>query len=100
MKVLKEGSVEAPKKWKAKVMCGKKDRYDKKGCGAVLGVTAKDLVMMYWEGTHFCHHYAAIKCPRCGKHNRVELPALVWEKFNTDEHRRKAIFDGFSDSVW
>ena len=97
MKVIKKGKVEERKNWK-KVTCQKDDKYDKEeGCGAILSVTVKDLVMMFFRGTHYRHYYTAIKCPQCGKHNRVMLPDSIWRKLNTEENRSKALFDGFSD---
>jgi len=83
--------------WKARVTCKKQDKYDSKGCEAVLEITVGDLVMLYWKGTHFTHYYAAVKCPCCGKHNAVELSDTIWKRFNVYANRRKAIFDGFSD---
>jgi len=99
MKVIKSGKVEKPENWKAKVTCKKKDELDSTGCGAVLTVTAKDLVMMYWHGTHSCHYYTAVKCPQCGKYNRAKIPDSVWKEFNTATNRKKAIFDGFDESI-
>lgn len=101
MKVVKSGMVPKPlilSAWKASITCEKKDTPDSKGCGAILEVEAKDLIMMYWKGSHFDHHYAAVKCPCCDKYNRVkEFPDALWQKFSTAERRAKAIFDGFSD---
>ncbi|HEY4474914.1 MAG TPA: hypothetical protein VJC06_03265 [Candidatus Paceibacterota bacterium] len=101
MEVVKDGKVGNPEEWKTEVICRKKDKFDEDGCGAVLSVTAKDLVMMYWHGTHFRHNYTAIRCPQCGKHNRIrDVPKLVWEKFNNVENRNKSISDGFSESIY
>ncbi len=101
VEVVKDGKVGNLDDWKVEVVCRKKDRFDKKGCGAVLVVNGQDLVMMYWHGTHFRHNYTAIKCSQCGKYNRVrDVPKPVWEKFNTTENRENAIFDGFNDSIY
>src|SRR3989338_6617129 len=101
MKVVKTGTVTKPpamSDWTASVTCEKKDKPDTNGCGAILEVKATDLIMMYWKGSHFDHHYAAVKCLCCNKYNKAkELPYALWEKFNTAERRAKAIFDGFSD---
>ena len=99
MRIIKKGNVQKPKNWKAEVTCGKKDELDGDGCGAVLSVAAKDLVMMYWHGTHSRHYYTAIKCPECEKYNRVDPPDPVLKQFNTATRRRKAIFDGFDEST-
>lgn len=101
VEVVKNGKVGNPDAYKTEVKCEKKDKFDKDGCGAVLAVTAQDLIMMYWHGTHFRHNYTAVRCPQCGKYNRVrDVPPLVWEKFNTVKNREKAIFDGFSESIY
>ena len=101
MKVLKDGEHGPPEDWSEELTCKKRDKYDKKGCGAVLQVTFEDLVMMYWHGTHFPHYYSAVKCPQCGKYNATKnLPNPLWVKFNTKARRRKAVFDGFSDSIY
>jgi len=101
MEVIKDGKVGDPDNWSAEVVCEKKDKFDRDGCSAILAVTAEDLTMMYWHGTHFRHNYAAIMCPQCGKYNRVrDVPKPVWLKFNTIENREGSIFDGFSESIY
>lgn len=98
MKVVSKGAVDS-ENWKASVICHKRDKPDREGCGAVLEVTKADLEMLFWRGSHFPHYYAAVKCPMCGKHNVPKnIPKPVWEKFNTDKNRIKAVFDGFSDA--
>lgn len=99
MEVIRDGNIGNPDDWKTEVTCEKKGGSDKDGCDAVLSITAKDLIMMYWEGTHFRHDYPAIRCPQCGKYNSVKVPDLVWEKFNTSKNRDESIFDGFSESI-
>ncbi|MEK7561172.1 MAG: hypothetical protein AAB539_04445 [Patescibacteria group bacterium] len=99
MEIVKDGAIGNPDDWKAEVVCGAKDGMDKDGCGAVMSITAGDLVIMYWHGTHFRHDYPAVRCPQCGKYSRVKIPTLVWEKLNTVKNRRKAIFDGFSEEI-
>ena len=103
MQIVKDGEVGNPDKWKAEVTCEKKDKFDTNGCSAVLSIILKDMIMMYFEGTHFRHYYTAIKCPRCGKYNRVkDVPVPVLKKFGYDTARRRksAIFDGFSESIY
>lgn len=100
MDIVKDGKIGSPDNWQAEISCEKKDKLDKSGCGAVLSVTVKDLLMMYWHGTHFRHDYPAVRCPQCGKYNRAEVPDLVWERFNTAKNRKKGIFDGFSESIY
>ena len=101
MEVVKDGKVGNPDNWKIEVVCEKKDKFDKDGCGAILAVTAEDLVMMYWHGTHFRHYYSGIMCSQCGKYNKVrDVPRPVWIKFSTAENKDKAIFDGFSESIY
>ena len=100
MKVIKDGKIGNPDNWQTKIVCEKKDRLDSEVCGAELEVTEKDLVMMYWHGTHFKHCYTAAKCPQCGKYNRVEeVPQPIWERFNTTRRRELAIFDGFTEEI-
>lgn len=41
MEVLKDGIIGNPNNWKTEVICEKKDKPDKDGCGAVLSITAK-----------------------------------------------------------
>lgn len=101
MEVIKEGSVPesvAWGMWKKEVTCEKKDKPDTNGCGAILRISAGDLCMMYWKGTHSHKYYTATRCPRCLKFNRVfDVPANVLEKVNTPRTRKHAIFDGFGD---
>ena len=99
MKVLKEGSV--AEIWTAEVTCAKSDKLDKEeSCGAVLEVFEEDLVVRYWKGTHFTHHYAAIKCPRCGKYTAVKnVPISVRERVLVAK-KKNATFDGFSESIY
>lgn len=101
MKIVTDGQLGDPAKWTTTVKCGKKDPPDTKGCGAEMEITATDLILMYWEGTHFTHHYAAVRCPQCGKYNRVkDVPEPIYDKLDTARNRRKAVFDGFSESIW
>jgi len=94
MKVLKTGSVPAENGWNASITCEKKDKVDGNGCSAILNVKVKDLLHYFWRGTHFAHSYPAIKCPLCGKINRVEnVPVPVKEKL----FKKSATFDGFED---
>lgn len=98
MKVIKPGNIgDLDNSWETEVVCEKKDRVDQIGCGAVLSITAQDLLMMHFFGAIFCHYYSAVRCPQCGKYNRVKTPDLVWEKFNTAANQKKSIFDGFDD---
>lgn len=100
MKILKDGKMGNPEHWKTKVICHKKDKYDKDGCEAEMEVTATDLVLMYWHGTHWPHYYVAVKCPQCGKYTppgKGNVPEPIFEKINTLENQNMAIFDGFSD---
>ncbi len=100
MRVIKNGKNGDLKDWKVKVICKKSDQYDPdEGCGAELEVTESDLFLMYWEGSFFIHHYAAVKCPQCGHCFGVkDVPDPIWQRLNTAKNRRKAIFDGFSDA--
>ena len=96
--VKKEGKV--PFHWKAEVTCkGPKGTEDQKGCGAVLEIGEKDLVLRHWFGTHFRHDYAAIKCPCCGVYTGLEVPDSVWERLDTAKNRKKSTFDGFDDRI-
>ena len=97
MEIVKEGSIPSPELWCEEVTCNAKDKHDKEGCGAVLKITATDLVLAYWEGTHFNHYYTAIKCTRCLKYNRVSPPETVWGPLHMHDNKRNAVFDGFSD---
>lgn len=104
MKVAKEGNVPDAKDWEIVTLCSKKDKYDTEGCGAKLEeIREQDLVLMYFKGSHVNHYYSAVRCPRCGKYNRVgntpetKLPQTIWERLDTDKNERAAIFDGFSD---
>ncbi len=102
MEVIKDGSIGPIENWSTEVTCEKQDKFDKKEhCGAILKVGMKDLILMYWEGTHFTHHYTGMKCPQCGKYNAVKhVPDSIWKKLNTAKARSKAVFDGFSESIW
>jgi len=101
MKILKSGSFKDPEKWRATVTCMKKDKFDTSGCRAKMEIDMRDLFLMYWEGTHFQHHYTAVRCPQCGKYNRVRnVPDYVLEKVWTCEAKRAAVFDGFSESIY
>lgn len=96
MEVVKEGSVPEVVDWNNEIVCEKKDKHDTDGCGAVLKITADDLCVMYWKGTHSHKYYTAMRCPRCRKFNRVlNVPANVLEKVSTPRARKYAIFDGF-----
>src|SRR3989338_65421 len=103
MRVVRAGKVKivkvSVKQWRIKVVCAKKDKYDTTGCRAKLEIAAKDLVMMCWYGSFFPHYYLAAQCPLCGKYNMVGVPDSIWEKLDTAESRRKAIWDGFSDGA-
>ena len=66
-----------------------------KGCGAELEISENDLKRLYWHGTHFRHDYAAFKCAYCGKMNFVKVTDEIWEKTK----KKKALFDGFDDSI-
>lgn len=98
-KVKEEGNV--PLDWKMEVRCEKIDEHDSKskGCNALPEVEEKDLVLRYWEGTHFTHHYAAVKCPCCGKYIRVDVPDSAWERINTSRNRRKSTSNGLDASI-
>lgn len=99
--MIKDGKIGYPANWKAEIACEKKDKFDKDGCGAVLRVTAKDLIMMYWKGTRVRRYYTSISCPQCGKHNRTGgVPHPVWKKFATNENIKNAIFDEFSEAAY
>lgn len=98
MEVVKDGKVGNPENWKTVVSCSKKDAYDSVGCGAELEVRPNDLILMYFKGSHSNHYYTAVKCPQCGKYDRVrDVPKPIWEKIHTNANKAKAIFDGFSD---
>lgn len=100
MKVLKKGNVpslSSYEKWSTAVTCKKEDKYDKKGCGAVLKIKIRDLVLMYYKGAWINHFYMAVQCPVCGKYTSVPVPVAHYERFATAERRSNAIFDGFSD---
>jgi phage FluMu protein Com len=88
--------------WKATVRCAKRDKQDRKGCGTVVQVTQKDLIMLFWRGSHYPHYYLGVQCPTCGKYNvtkdKDDVPEWIWKKFNTARGKKKAIFDGFSDA--
>ncbi len=99
MKVVKDGPDGNPMDWKEAVLCGKKDEYDKAGCSATLEITIQDLIMMYWKAAFSRKYYPAVKCPQCGKYNRVKAPDTVRHKFNTADNIKNAIFDGFSDEA-
>ena len=95
VEVKKEGEV--PLHFRMEVRCEKFDNYDTSGCGAILEVKESDLVLRYWQGSHFNHYYAAVKCPCCGKYTKIKVPSTVFERIDTAENRKKAVFDGFSD---
>lgn len=99
MRVISERNVVRPEDWIATVLCEAKDQHDPAGCGTQLEVTAKDLKLLYWKGSHFNHYYTAVKCPQCGKYNREKnVPDPIYKKMTSTERKRsKAIFDGFSD---
>lgn len=103
MKVIKDGKIGKLEDWKSKITCCKQVSSidDLDGCGALLEITTKDLVLMKWYGTHFCHHYSAVRCSQCGNYNAVkDLPQPLWEALNTDENRAKAIFNGHDESIY
>lgn len=102
MKVIKNGSVVPGgiDNWKVEVTCHQRIKREKEGCGAVLEVAKKDLVMMHWFGTHFQHWYTAVRCPQCGKYNAVDVPDPIWQRFNTKKRRARSVFDGVDDSIW
>jgi len=87
------------KEWRVDKTCESDDEHDKRTpCGAVLSVKAKDLSLRYWKGSHFNHFYTVVRCPLCGKVNRVRnVPDLVVEKTRTPRNMEQAEFDGFSD---
>ncbi len=98
MEILQEGTVPAPELWHEEVTCKADDKHDtEEKCGAVLKITAADLVLRYYKGSHFNHYYTAIRCPRCLKWSRVFPPEVVWRPLHSDENRAKAMFDGFGD---
>lgn len=100
MKVLKHGKIGDLAHWKTVVSCGKKDAYDEVGCGAELEIAKEDLVLMYWHGTHFPHYYGAVKCPQCGKYNKVkDIPDSTWGEVATPKNKKGAKFDGFSEEL-
>ncbi len=101
MKVIKSGTVVPGgiDNWKTEVTCKKRAKADPDGCGAVLEVTEKDLVMMHWFGTHFQHWYAGVRCPQCGKYNSADVPDLIWERFDNKKRRAKSVFDGTDHSI-
>lgn len=101
-KVLKVGNVEEqiPETWKAVVTCKKQYKDDNDGCGAEVEIKFEDLFLMYWEGTNHKHYYHAWTCPACGKKNRYKaLPKKVEHALYTKKNEKKAIFDGFSESL-
>lgn len=103
MKVVKDGKYGEelkidPATWQATASCLKTDEYDKEGCGAEMEVAFKDLVLMYWRGTHFRHYYIAIRCPQCEKYNKIIVPVPIWNKIFSDDNKKMAIFDGFADN--
>lgn len=101
METIKDGAYGEPEKWQAEVECKKFDKYDEKGCGAVYRVDPTDLVLRYFEGTHFTHYYTAFQCVQCMKHTRVkDVPKPIVNTVFTDENKKKATFDGFSESIW
>lgn len=98
MEVLQSGIYGSPEEWNQVVVCQKFDEYDSDGCGAELSIAADDLVLRYFRGTHFKHHYTAICCPECAKYNRVlDVPKPVLQLVYTDENYAAATFDGFKD---
>ncbi len=102
MKVIEHGSSyigdekKFLKEWKTNVRCGKDDKSDRsEPCGALFEVKADDLLHRYWLGTHSSHSYTAVRCPECGKINRVrEVPEIV---FRYALSRKEAVWDGFED---
>ncbi len=99
MEVIKDGKFGKPENWKAQIDCSKKDDHDSGGCGAELEITAEDLILMYWKSPLHNKYYSAVKCPQCGKINSVgDIPGPIFEKLNTEDNRKNATFDGFSDS--
>lgn len=64
MRVLKEGSIPEAKDWKAITQCSKKDEFDQNGCGAELEIIEQDLILMYFEGSHFNHYFqrSGVRC--------------------------------------
>ena len=101
MKVLQHGKNGELKDWKAIIVCRKQDKYDpESGCHAKFEIVESDLVIMYWHGTHLPHYYAGVRCPECNHYCKVKtLTDPVWQRLNTTENRRKAIFDGFSEAI-
>lgn len=104
MKVITQGGVPSAENWSAQIICKKEEPMKGAhgtrpggGCEAVLEVTKDDLVLMSSHGTHFLHHYSAVRCPNCGKYTAVDIPDPMWEELRKT---KKAIPDGFDDNVY
>lgn len=99
MEILKEGSVPSKKEFfrDAKVTCMKRDEYDRGGCGVVLRFGPDDLVPRYYEASHSNKYYFVVICPRCAHDCFIKLSTVVWQEIMTEEMKKKATFDGFSD---
>lgn len=94
MELVKDGIYARPEEWRASVVCEKFDQYDQEGCGAEYIIDATDLVLRYFRGTHFEHHYTAMQCGQCEKYNRVkDVPVGILRSLS----RATATFDGFED---
>lgn len=100
MKIIKEGNKRyvksvSVKRWKAVVRCRKTNKHDtEKPCGAELEIRAKDLLLMYWWGTHFAHYYAAFACSLCKKITGVDVPEAIFDDL-CKRKKRSARHDGF-----
>ena len=100
MKTKRSGKFGPVEGWSKEVTCGKQDKLDENGCGAVFEVVLEDLVWAYWHGTHFRHHYPAIRCPECGKLNQArDVSDALLAKLAEIKPKADAEFDGFSDAI-
>lgn len=88
--------------WVKEVTCADSDPAicnHTKGCEAKIEINEKDLVVMYWYGTHFKHQYFAFQCPCCHKFNPVEkVPEKIVKQLDKKIFETK-IFDGFDDRI-
>ena len=78
---IKSSAIEA---WETEITCKRRDEWDKDGdgCGAVIKITAGDLRLMYYMGTHFRHYYAGTECPECKKRLNIKVPAGMFESIS------------------
>jgi hypothetical protein len=101
MEVLQDGKYGSPEAWAAVIACEKFDQHDVEGCGAELQIEASDLVLRFFEGTHFRHYYTAARCPQCDKYTRVkDVPGPILRQVKNPKAEASASFDGFSESIY